>query len=218
MYISGYSFLTADSNLLVSSISSAGFEAELIPCKQARRLNIDTNDMDAEQIVSAVKSAKVGFQDNSSNSKGPGGVPDKKYDLSTYGSVDDCVNGPNGLVSLGVDSSRALSECQTYFQVGTTGGKNASRGKATYDGIAYGRNLKDTGDLISRQTKEYYSNVCSAGSRNASVSNSNEIEVPSYITLSGDEYVRKFKSMVAANSSNNLKGLGLTQTKYRKHL
>ena len=30
-------------------------------CKQARRLNIDTNDMVAEQIVSAVKSAKVGF-------------------------------------------------------------------------------------------------------------------------------------------------------------
>jgi hypothetical protein len=85
--------------------------------------------------------------------------PNKTYPVSQYSDIDDCVNGPNGLVSLGLDSSRALQECQSYFAVGTGTGKGA--------------NIKHASRRMNTETKKYYAKV---RSKQADVSDYNSMD------------------------------------------
>jgi hypothetical protein len=93
-------------------------------CKQAHRYGINPN-LSPGQILNIIKAkhaqTDIPFKDNSTNSKGPGGVPDKKFPESSYGNdLDSCITS---LTSIGVDSIRAKEECETqYAGKGSRGG------------------------------------------------------------------------------------------------
>lgn len=147
-----------------------------------------------------IKSAQD-FKDNSQNSKGPGGkgvVPDKQYAISNYESVDDCINGPTGLVSLGVDTNRARQECESYFGDKLSNSEQKTVGGASWvtpkieskpcalmqrgEGkrLAVANKLKSASERIAAETKARYSQA-SGKTMNANV-NSNR--VPAWVKIS----------------------------------
>jgi hypothetical protein len=148
--------------------------------------------------------------DNSSMStqKGNPGIKDPKYDLSAYGSVDDCVNGPSGLVALGVDSSTALSECQSYFQIDASSDAGKKTAKHANQETYY-TSISAAGKHTSSGQKKVFESVKQT-SRHINVHNASvepEIEVPSWAeTMIGGP-----PNLIKSGSTNRVKSASQQQ-------
>jgi hypothetical protein len=90
-------------------------------CRQARRKQLNTKSMSAQQILSAVTKLP-GFKDNSENSKEPGnsGVPDKQVPISEYEDLAGCTKR---YTDMGVSEGLARSQCESQLSKSKGGRK-----------------------------------------------------------------------------------------------
>jgi hypothetical protein len=159
------------------------------------------------------KAAVSGFQDNNQNSKGPGGVPDKRYPISQYPSKQDCINGL--VQNLSIDPDAAERECANQFigGKGNYGGKwwtsagsnpiNVIIHSGSGNGIAVkNASIKNSSERINQKIRDYYSQT--GKSMNASVSNT-EVVTPSWIVAANIDT----SHLRNATSNTNLKGAAL---------
>ena len=161
--------------------------------------------------------------DNSpmSTQKGNPGVLDKKYKLSNYSSVDDCVNGPNGLVSLGVDSDRAKTECNSYFSDGKMSDKNTVSGNhllqtvktsktinvhsaANNDWITYGQNARSKGDIEPEEVPAWAATMIGGPPNLIKSSSTNRIKSASEI---GDNVLYNYMQARQISHRDDIKGV-----------
>lgn len=129
-------------------------------CRSAHRYGISSR-LPLDEILTAIKIASktdangVGFQDNSSNSKGPGnGVPDKEVTPSSMGSdYESCVKSLSDPVEkggLGIDIERAKTECETqWLGKGTKYGDNGQQKKIARSQLPAGVRLSSGGKVVS---------------------------------------------------------------------
>ncbi len=152
------------------------------------------------------KASDSGFQDNSTNSKGPGGVPDKQFPFSSYGdSYDSCV------VSLSkiTNSEVAKEECaRTYRGIPPDGKKTASW---TTPQITTNPNTairKTEGRRIVAANKTTNNDWITYGQNVRSMNGNEEPEIPAYALGVGG---RPIKELYNAPHTSTLKGAALDE-------
>jgi hypothetical protein len=192
----------------------------VIMCDEAQRLKIAS--LPLLEIIKRVggtsaaqlemKQAANGFQDNSQRSKDPSGsgVPDKTYPVSSYPDKQACISGL--INDLNVDPSRAEEECSSQF-----GSGSGTKGSSWYTSaspkgnpvpatvhVGSGNMIAVRGAAISKEIREQYGKELQ-NVMNASVSPTNEVEVPAWAYGFHSEP----PNLRNAISNTNLKGASL---------
>jgi hypothetical protein len=155
----------------------------------------------AEDLNRTYKS--MGFNSPPSTEKGLTYVPDKKYDLSHYQTVNECIDK---MAEIGIDGKDI---CQSYFNNDSSdAGKYTAKqknAKVALDGILYGQKnnpkLMNASKRINEETKSHYNKVV----KNANVP-PNEIDVPSFIIFHGDKNLEEnYKRQIKSASTTQIK-------------